>query len=255
MNWNKGQGTTGGARPGYGPGQGAVSHETGRAPRTWRMDRAIRTMRFRGAEEVAQSLATQSMDDQRALLLDTRPLHVELARRSGPAAPAGRAGEYRVAGQELEALQIFGDLGDELHFVPGAMVTREMEALTDMIAGLLDKPGDAGTRLGGLGQVLARFLLIHPYQGGNGRIARILVSGLARQLDLSLNSRWTIGSRGYGPGLFAAIQALPVSARPLDMYMRRFMTDPALRLQPQRSFPYGESLQAPNKPDRLTLRR
>lgn len=256
MNWNNGQSAADGGRPCVGnrPG-GLTGKRADGEPGAWRMDRAIRTMRFRGAEEAERAFASRPKDEQRALLLDTRPLHIELARRSGPAAPAGQAGQYRTAGQELDPTQVFGVLGEDMTIVPGARVAGQMEELTGMIETLLDQPGDAGARLGGLGQVLAKFLMIHPYQGGNGRIARILVAGLARQLKLPLNGRWTIGARGYGPGLFAAIQTLPASSRPLDLYMRRFMADPALRLQPRPAFPFVDSRQGPSIPQRVPLRR
>ena len=115
---------------------------------------------------VAEQRARGSSDRRPLLVLDeVRQLHARVV-----AGAAGRGGAWRLGNPPPRDAVV----------APGAwLVPREMEALVDRLA---RGPGDAPIALW-LARAFGRIARIHPFEDGNGRVARLTANLLLRRLD------------------------------------------------------------------------
>ena len=176
------------------------------------------------AAQVELLVAARSRDAQIGLLCDTRPLHRLLARLgSDERQPRGPTGRYRRCGEEVA---VFGRLGSKpcaVRTSPSDRVSRDMADLSDRFRALLTlPPAEPRERRAALSTIFGRFLCIHPYSDGNGRVGRILFKRGCELLDLHLGAQWRLDERCYGRGLGLAAECSMKSARPITAYMERF---------------------------------
>jgi hypothetical protein len=176
------------------------------------------------AAQVEFLVAARSRDAQIGLLCDTRPLHRLLVQLgSGERQPSGAAGRYRRCGEEVVVHGALGGKPCTVRTSPSDRVACEMADLSDWFRALLTSPpDDQRERRAGLSTMFGRFLCIHPYRDGNGRVGRILFKRVCALLDLQLGEQWRLDERCYGRGLGLAAECSMKSARPIAAYMERF---------------------------------
>lgn len=176
------------------------------------------------ADQVATLVTARPRDDQIRLLCDTRPLHRLLTHLTkGDRRPRSAAGRYRHAGEEVVILGTLAGRPSGVRAAASFRVGAEMTALAGDAHQLLTAPpDDPGSRRDRLATLFGRFLWIHPYSDGNGRIARILFQRGCALLDLPLGPAWQLDHRCYGRGLGLAAECTPKSPGPIIAYMARY---------------------------------
>lgn len=141
-----------------------------------------------------------------------------------------KAGIYR--GQEGSSVANFRSVikynnkwmpKNRVRFTSPENVCSEIGALSDVVRALLtDDYLDDEKFLMDLSYLFWRFLDIHPYTDGNGRVIRFVVKHIALARDVSVSPNWTISSRPYSHAMGICLQSFRMHPELLKNYMREW---------------------------------
>lgn len=179
-------------------------------------------------DAVLADLSALPTAGQRALLLDTRPLHRRLFAERAP----GVAGVYRgtpgtpvadAARAVFLARRHPGLRAKDLCAPPQA-VGPAMAALGQRIGAIWDTAPRGDDAFDALAAMTHGFLTVHPYTDGNGHIYRLMATVLGARLGLARRADFTLHPRPYDHLMSLCLQWYPDHPGLLSAYLRRWFT-------------------------------